>query len=1422
MKKIRCLLLCLAALLLQAGFQAEAAEKQTIYNSPYVSFSPDGKAWTTNAGDQNYVWYAEGTRVSTGISSSLRSLQAGEHYYKEERSGEVPIGYWQVEHRPAQCIHNGYPETADYHGITYGRKKCLRYYYSGWTAYCADCGEPVADMLMYMSRAAAESIDYLDLDVADDIYYEYYYLCPFCTNLEQGAPFSPHKCKAVSWNQYRVRYEPNTGFGIYGGYMTDSIHMYNNAEEYEGEAVTPVTHLTANAYTRTGWEFTGWNTEPDGSGAAYGDGAEIWNLSSADWKDEGTWTAADDGTVILYAQWRPSSSTLVVDAAGGTYQGKDKISITKKYLSIYTVDNQDVTAPAGFTVSFETNGGKEIEPIQGTQHFLEWSINADYKGDWYNNVYTFIAPDGNTDTLEAVYAPDAIILPTPEKPGSSFGGWYRDPECTQPAGAGGDEYMPSRDETLYAQWVELVLAAEDNYEADGGKGAVDLSWTQADGKDKSYLLYQSRDGHAWTRINTASDIANDSSVHVSFPFRESAYRYTVPYTGIYTLTALGAQGGGYGGYAGGYGGSVSGTFWLQQGEVVTCVTGGQGGQNGGGAGTAYGNGGGFTILSSDRKGPLLTAGGGGGASPSGNGGPGGSSAGVTGAGNPSGTSGAGGMAGGGGGYQGGSAGEHIIHEHADECFYVRDLSYTYSTAGMNTISGWGLRGARRFAGCTSPSWVTDENGMTESSLIPTKGNPTLEISLHVNAWSNNAMQTYVYVTVYDSSRRQIYSWRADEYSQVTDGNPGESWEDGDGWHGTPDVFDIETVLSVDVSGTDGVWVAYGIGTTSRDDEGEPWAACHYGYNLNTISLSGGVEKNLVCGYTQGQVVSSRPAYGGSSWANGAYALSWTQQAGVQAGNGSAQTASQAVGFQESLSLAAVSAPDLAAPGRIKEEGIQKEALDGNRVTISWQEPEDNGTDYYHRAESYLRGSVSLLCTSNITKNTLTSGIAGYYYVLDTEEETAAGAGNGSFTADESLTVQAGGQVQYLHVAAVDRAGNIGETAHIRIDAGEVLWKLYTRQLSIEEADNVYPAGREKTWYVRADGSTPFTLHHSAYMDGTAGRDYQINYTIFQTRTEKSTGRNIVFTPGHDIEEGVIRTEAEGLAYTVEGQTLLGQYPYIVTERSSFNRELYTVQKFTLDRAAHGQQIEVTPMAGAAHAQGIQYTEESADRLNGIVLIGDGEAPVVNGTEILEALRMLDREKESVTINLSAEDDLSGVKEMYVEVYNLDNFTRQTYAAGENHQITLEITKEEAVFTGDFMLTVFAADNVGNIRELSYDTTEFALQTELKRILEPHDPVFQRGESGILTVTAFGYVDRIVVEFPDALEAERAYSTEFVYDSPEYVKEEQIQFMVPLYAEERDDYVIKITAYKNGEELVSSEPMMVVSGTVLDDFRTRLR
>ena len=146
------------------SIQSEAAAKKTIYNSPYVSFSPDGRAFTTCAGDRNYVWYArdDSTTVYTQIPSSLRDPVVGEHIYTEKRYGEIPVGYWKVVHRPGQCIHNGYTGK-NWHGVSFGRQKCMQYYYSGWKAYCADCGEAIEEYNIYMSREAAASIQYLDL-----------------------------------------------------------------------------------------------------------------------------------------------------------------------------------------------------------------------------------------------------------------------------------------------------------------------------------------------------------------------------------------------------------------------------------------------------------------------------------------------------------------------------------------------------------------------------------------------------------------------------------------------------------------------------------------------------------------------------------------------------------------------------------------------------------------------------------------------------------------------------------------------------------------------------------------------------------------------------------------------------------------------------------------------------------------------------------------------------------------------------------------------------------------------------------------------------------------------------------------------------------------------------------------------------------
>ena len=54
--------------------------------------------------------------------------------------------------------------------------------------------------------------------------------------------------------------------------------------------------LPANGFTRTGYQFDGWNTKADGSGQSYKDKAYVTNLATS-------------GVTTLYAQWKPLTDT---------------------------------------------------------------------------------------------------------------------------------------------------------------------------------------------------------------------------------------------------------------------------------------------------------------------------------------------------------------------------------------------------------------------------------------------------------------------------------------------------------------------------------------------------------------------------------------------------------------------------------------------------------------------------------------------------------------------------------------------------------------------------------------------------------------------------------------------------------------------------------------------------------------------------------------------------------------------------------------------------------------------------------------------------------------------------------------------------------------------------------------------------------
>lgn len=63
--------------------------------------------------------------------------------------------------------------------------------------------------------------------------------------------------------------------------------------------------LPSCAYALPGYSFAGWNTQPDGSGAAYADGQKVQNLASD-----------PSSAITLYAQWEPVCYTVSLDVGG--------------------------------------------------------------------------------------------------------------------------------------------------------------------------------------------------------------------------------------------------------------------------------------------------------------------------------------------------------------------------------------------------------------------------------------------------------------------------------------------------------------------------------------------------------------------------------------------------------------------------------------------------------------------------------------------------------------------------------------------------------------------------------------------------------------------------------------------------------------------------------------------------------------------------------------------------------------------------------------------------------------------------------------------------------------------------------------------------------------------------------------------------
>ncbi len=593
---------------------------------------------------------------------------------------------------------------------------------------------------------------------------------------------------------------------------------------------------------------------------------------------------------------------------------------------------------------------------------------------------------------------------------------------------------------------------------------------------------------------------------------------------------------------------------------------------------------------------------------------------------------------------------------------------------------------------------------------------------------------------------------------------------------------------------------------------------------------------LTCSYydkPDGYVISASSAGGGTSYIHTGYGCkNQSYSGGENNGAGYGTITGKMDAFLEQTSLEGVKAPDMAAPDAVILQEDCIKILNTNKVKVTWTRPKDNGTVYYHKCESYSRDTKQL--ESNITKNTLVSGVKGYYYYVDTSSMGTVTKSHmyvENIESKSSVEVSLKEEVQYLHVAAVDVAGNLSNTATIALGNGDRPQypaddsypenaKLFTEKLTLEDTEFTYQ-GEESTWFVKADGVTEHILHVGASMDKAATFDFQINALRVKVENESSQGWIQVAIPHGDTALSSEVFLNDNLNIQVSGEAGIVLSPGIsMGERLNHAVQVRLSQNFTVDSDTSA--FHLYPQAIAEFKERAYCSEETQDVQNGLTVIPDGEAPEIYGLEELQNWKVLDVTEQAKQVTLWAKDTISGLQEFTVFVHNRDNHMQAEFSCDSEGKVMVEINKETPLFVGEVAISAVAVDRVGNANVVGEEGLSFTLETYLYKERNPEEHILKAGDGAVLDIFADGYVEHIEVIFPEELlGADPDLNCVFEYERPALRQKECLKFSIPLGIAEQE-YEVIVKAFKNGEVLISKPTFVVVEGTVLDELRTRIR
>jgi uncharacterized repeat protein (TIGR02543 family) len=204
-----------------------------------------------------------------------------------------------------------------------------------------------------------------------------------------------------------------------------------------------------NVPARTGYTFTGWNTQRDGNGEIYYSNAPYMALQD----------------ITLYAQWSAETYTIVFDSQGGGSVDNKSVTYKTAIGSLPVPDKKKGYIFDGWNTKKDGSGVRYTEntvynETAGITLYAQWTADS--------YVLQFDAQGGSSvNNMPVTYEHATGALPVPTFSGYEFGGWFTGKDGGGAEYTATTNYTVAGNTTLYAKWTAKDYYIEFNANCQG-------------------------------------------------------------------------------------------------------------------------------------------------------------------------------------------------------------------------------------------------------------------------------------------------------------------------------------------------------------------------------------------------------------------------------------------------------------------------------------------------------------------------------------------------------------------------------------------------------------------------------------------------------------------------------------------------------------------------------------------------------------------------------------------------------------------------------------------------------------------------------------------------------------------------------------------------------------------------------------------